>query len=201
MDEWKRAEETLADAWDATQALFHRADAFPQRHSSEVLHRSHDDDQPGAERFARERHRVRCGAASAWASRLSADFKARLDLFYIPCLPFAVRPKSLSAAGVMAVSEVLTTSVSATGRFNKTFTIPPSGGPVIPIQVFPDHHRRRAGGRAGCECLHRRQHRGHAEGAAQGQFQVTNADRTRFDFSCNGSGCRPTRRGNPRLTP
>lgn len=68
---------------------------------------------------------------------MQSDFTASLDLFYIPCLPFVVRPKSIAATGTMVVGEKLTASVTATGKFDKTFKIPPTGGPKIPIQMIP----------------------------------------------------------------
>ena len=68
---------------------------------------------------------------------LQADFMAQVDVFYIPCLPFVVRPKRLSADGTMMVASKLGANLNATGKFNESFMIPPGGGPYIPIEVIP----------------------------------------------------------------
>jgi hypothetical protein len=196
VNEWERAEETLADAWDAAQGCFTERtlslNDIPVKFAIDPT-MTISMEQSGSRGSASGTVRGSVGLGFP----IDADFKARLDLFYIPCLPFAVRPKSISAAGMMGVSEVLTTSVSATGRFNKTFTIPPTGGPVIPIQVFPII----IGGVPVAELDVSAYIEGNievtAEGAAQGQFRVTNSDRTRFDFSCNGSGCKANSQGQP----
>lgn len=84
------------------------------------------------------------GAASGQATGtvtlglpVQSDFKANLDLFYIPCLPFAVRPKSLSADGTLGVDTKIRATLDAAGRFDQSFTIPPGGGPYFPVEVIP----------------------------------------------------------------
>jgi hypothetical protein len=199
VNEWKRAEETLAETWDATQGCFTERtltlSEIPVKFNiSPTMTVSLE--QGGSRGSASGTVRGSVGLGFP----IEADFKARLDLFYIPCLPFAVRPKALSADGVMGVAEVLTTSVSANGSFKRTFTIPPTGGPVIPIQVFPII----IGGVPVAELDVSAYIEGNIEvtanGAAEGHFQVRNSDRTRFDFSCSGSGCRATSRGQPSPT-
>jgi hypothetical protein len=121
---------------------------------------------------------------------LEADFRAKLDLFYIPCLPFAIRPKALAADGAMNVGETLTASVTATGTFEKTFKIPPAGGPSIPIVMIPIV----IGGVPVIELDVSAYIEGSIEvagdGRAQGGFELTNTHTAQFDFTCNGSGCR-----------
>lgn len=68
---------------------------------------------------------------------VNADFKATVKMFYIPCLPFAVRPKSIAANGTMTVGGSFTANVNATGQFNRLFSVPPKGGIQIPIAVLP----------------------------------------------------------------
>ena len=59
---------------------------------------------------------------------MQADFQAKMEFFYVPCLPFVFRPKSISADGSMTVGQQRAVEVTATGAFAKTFTIPPTGG-------------------------------------------------------------------------
>ncbi len=136
VDEWKDAEKTLADAWQTSQACFTErtisSGDIPVKFSI-TPSMTVDLSQSGSKGSAK-------GTVSGSATLgipMQSDVAARLELFYIPCLPFAVRPKALTGDGVLTVGEELSASVSATGSFDRTFTIPPTGGPVIPIQVIP----------------------------------------------------------------
>jgi hypothetical protein len=121
---------------------------------------------------------------------LQADFAATLDLFYIQCLPFLVRPKGLSGAGSMTVGEELTGTVSASGRFSKTFTIPPKGGPAIPIQVFPIMIGTVPVSEIDVSAYVEGNIEVAADGKAEGRFQLRNLQPTTFRFACDGGGCR-----------
>ncbi len=196
VSEWTRAERKLAEAWDATATCFTERtlalNDIPVRFSIEpTMTVSLEESGSRGSATGTARGSVSLGVP------MDADFKARLELFYIPCIPFAVRPKALSAEGSMAVAEVLTTTVTATGRFKRTFTIPPTGGPVIPIQVFPII----IGGVPVAELDVSAYIEGNievtADGAAAGRFQLRNSDRNQFEFSCSGSGCRAKSRGQP----
>jgi hypothetical protein len=120
---------------------------------------------------------------------LQSDFTASLDLFYIPCLPFVVRPKSIAATGTMVVGEKLTASVTATGKFDKTFKIPPTGGPKIPIQMIPIV----IGGVPVAELDVSAYIEGNVEvggnGKADGHFELNNPHKATFAFACDGGGC------------
>jgi len=120
---------------------------------------------------------------------MQSDFNAQLDLFYIPCLPFVIRPKSLSADGTMTVGEILTASVTATGQFEKTFKIPPGGGPSIPIAMLPIV----VGGVPVAEIDISAYIEGSlklaGQGKAEGRIQVENTHTVQFDFACDGGGC------------
>jgi hypothetical protein len=123
------------------------------------------------------------------AFSMQGDFSAQLDLFYIPCLPFVIRPKQLAADGAMTVGERLTASVSATGSFDHTFTIGPGGEQSIPIYGIPIviagvpvaeldisayiEGRLQVGG----------------QGKAEASFQLDNSNTAQFDFACSGRGC------------
>jgi hypothetical protein len=120
---------------------------------------------------------------------VEADFRARVELFYIPCLPFAIRPKSVGADGTMTVAAKLDARVLATGQFSEKYMIPPAGGPAIPIAVVPIvvggvpvaildvslyvDGSVRVGG----------------EGNLDGRFQLLAPYSSRYDFRCSGHGC------------
>ena len=128
---------------------------------------------------------------------VEADFRAQVELFYIPCLPFAIRPRSVGADGTMTVAARLGANVVATGNFAADYTIPPGGGPAIPIAVIPIvvagvpvaildvslyvDGTVRVGG----------------EGQLDGKFQLTAPYRSDFDFECNGRGCTGKMRNAP----
>lgn len=121
---------------------------------------------------------------------MQGDFSAKLDLFYIPCLPFVIRPKQLSADGAMTVGERLTASVSAAGRFDKTFTIPPGGGPSIPIYMIPIVIAGVPVAELDISAYIEGTVQVGGEGEAEASFQLDNSNTVQFDFACNGSGCR-----------
>ncbi|HEY0365466.1 MAG TPA: hypothetical protein VGC73_03270, partial [Pyrinomonadaceae bacterium] len=120
---------------------------------------------------------------------LEGDFVGQLDLFYIPCLPFVIRPKSIGANGTMTVGETLTANVSATGKFDKTFKIPPTGGPKIPIEMIPIV----IAGVPVAELDVSAYIEGNVEvggnGKAEGHFTLSDPHKARLSFSCDGSGC------------
>ena len=120
---------------------------------------------------------------------LQSDFQARMDFLYIPCLPFAFRPKSVGADGTLTLGQQLSLDVTANGSFEKTFTVPPTGGPQIPIQVIPiiigdvpvavlDVSVYLEG-----DILLK------GEGKATGHLGLTHTNRTAFEFACSGAGC------------
>jgi hypothetical protein len=120
---------------------------------------------------------------------LEGDFVATLDLFYIPCLPFVVRPKSIAANGTMLVGEKLAASVTADGAFDKTFKIPPTGGPRIPIEMIPIV----IAGVPVAELDVSAYIEGNIEvggtGRADGHFELSDPHKADFAFDCNGGGC------------
>lgn len=186
--EWENAEKTLAEAWETSAACFTertissgqipvRIDITP----SMTVNLSQSGSKGSAQ-----------GTVSGSATvgiPMQSDIAAQLDLFYIPCLPFAIRPKALSGTGVLTVGEELKASVSSTGSFSKTFTIPPTGGPVIPIQVFPILIAGVPVSEIDVSAYIEGEIEISAEGRAQGQFQIRNTNPTHLSFSCSGKGC------------
>lgn len=120
---------------------------------------------------------------------IKSDFSTQLDLFYIPCLPFVVRPRSISAGGTFTVGEDLKLAASASGSFDKTFTIPPTGGPRIPIEVIPIV----IAGIPVAEMDVSAYIEGDIEvggtGEVDARLEVKDPHSTAFQFRCDGHGC------------
>lgn len=199
VDEWQDAERTLADAWETSVACFTErtisTGEFPVRFSiapSMTVNLSEGKSKGSAQGTA-------AGSATIGVP-MQSDVAARLDLFYIPCLPFAVRPKSLSANGSLTVGQELSATVSATGSFDKTFTIPPTGGPVIPIQVFPIVIAGVPVAEMDVSAYIEGEIQVSADGKAEGGFQIRNSNPTHFSFSCSGSGCSAKSNRQPAAT-
>ncbi|MGH7429407.1 MAG: hypothetical protein ACREJ4_13785, partial [Candidatus Methylomirabilaceae bacterium] len=198
-NEWENAKKTLADAWETSVECFTErtisSGEIPVNFSitpSMTVNLSQSGSKGSAQ-----------GTVSGSATLgipMQSNFGARLDLFYIPCLPFAVRPKALSGNGVLTVGQELKVSVSATGSFNKTFTIPPTGGPSIPIQVFPIIIGGVPVAILDVSAYIEGEIQVRADGKAAGQFQIRNSNPTSFVFTCSGKGCSARSRGQPAAT-
>ena len=121
---------------------------------------------------------------------MEGDLQAKVDFFYIPCLPFVVRPRSITVTGDLTVGEVLAIQATATGAFNKRYTIPPTGGPRIPIQVIPIV----IGGVPVAVIDVSAYIEGEVEVSANGSVTsnatLSNEHKTTFDFTCSGQGCK-----------
>ena len=197
--EWDHATEELSDAWGTTQACFTERTLSLSKIPVQFAITpkwSVDLEGSGSKGAATGTLKGSVGVGIP----IQADFDARVDLFYIPCLPFAVRPKALAADGVLTVGEALTAAVTATGGFKKTFTIPPSGGPVIPIQVYPIVIAGVPVSELDVSVYIEGNIEVSATGKAEGRFQLENAHPTAFDFACDGGGCKGTSKGLPAPT-
>jgi hypothetical protein len=128
---------------------------------------------------------------------IQSDFQTTLEVFYIPCLPFAVRPRSIAGNGVLTVGEQLKASVAATGRFDKVFTIPPTGGPQIPIEVIPIMIGDVPVAELDVSAYIEGSVEVGGQGKAEGSFQLDNPHKAQFEFVCSGAGCQ----GMPRSIP
>jgi hypothetical protein len=127
---------------------------------------------------------------------MQGDFSAQLDLFYIPCLPFVIRPKALAGEGTMTVGERLTASVSAVGTFDLTVTIPPSGGASIPIYMIPIVIAGEPVAELDISAYFGGMLQVAGQGKAEASFQLDNSNTVQFNFRCSGSGCsRPQSQG------
>lgn len=125
-----------------------------------------------------------------------SDFEARMEFSYIPCLPFVFRPKSLSADGTLTVGEVVSLDVVADGSFDKTFTIPPSGGPQYPLYVIPIVIGDIPVAVLDVSAYIEGDIRIKGEGRATGRLTLTNTNRSTFEFECGGSGCKGKSKGD-----
>lgn len=125
------------------------------------------------------------------------DAVAKLDVFYIPCLPFAVRPRSLGADGGLEVEGLINARIDADGEFHQYFTVPPAGGMQIPVAVIPvilggipiavldisvylDGTLQIDG-----------------RGSLDGNLKLQSVQASRFSFECSGHGCELDSRGVP----
>ena len=127
---------------------------------------------------------------------MEADFAAGMDFFYIPCLPFVFRPRSIRADGSLTVGQQLAVDVTATGSFEKTFTIPPTGGPQIPLYVIPIIIGNVPVAVLDVSAYIEGEVEVEGEGKASGRFSVTNSHRSVFEFSCSGEGCTGREKGS-----
>lgn len=121
---------------------------------------------------------------------MRSDLQAKVDFFYIPCLPFVVRPRSITVAGDLAVGERLAIEATAAGSFNKVYTIPPTGGPRIPIQVIPIVIGGVPVAVIDVSAYIEGEVEVAASGSVTGSFTLSNEHTSRFDFTCSGQGCR-----------
>ena len=189
-DIWKKETEELAKLWDVTQGCFE------------------DKRLPGGStpvRFSvapsiplsleQEGSKGTIAGTVRLDIPMQADFRATMDFFYIPCLPFLVRPRSLSADGTVTVGQKLTVGVEANGSFKKHFTIPPTGGPLIPLQVIPIVIAGVPVAVLDVSAYIEGVVDVASQASAKGQFALTNSHRSAFSFTCDGDGCTGDEKG------
>lgn len=197
-NEWENAKKTLADAWEAS------VECFTERTISGNIPVKFDITQSMTVNLSQSGSKGSAqGTVSGSATLgipMQSDVAVRLDLFYIPCLPFAIRPKAMGGDGILTVGQDLQVSVSATGSFDKTFTLPPSGGPSIPIQVFPIIIGGVPVAILDISAYIEGEVQVSADGKAEGQFRVRNSNPTSFNFSCSGKGCSARSKALPAAT-
>ena len=121
---------------------------------------------------------------------MDGDLQAKVDFFYIPCLPFVVRPRSITVTGDLTVGEQLAINATASGAFNKTYTIPPTGGPRIPIQVIPIVIGGVPVAVIDVSAYIEGEVEVAATGSATGTITLSNEHTTTLDFTCSGQGCK-----------
>ena len=121
---------------------------------------------------------------------IDADLKTTVTLFYIPCLPGVYRFRSLTADGSLTVGNQLTLGVTAQGSFDKRFTIPPTGGPQIPLYVIPIVIGEVPVAVIDVSAYVEGDVRVYGTGSATGQIGVANSHKSTFNVDCSGKGCK-----------
>ena len=128
---------------------------------------------------------------------IKGDFTTELKLFYIPCLPFAIRPKTLGADGTMESGGTLRANLTLTGQFDHTFLIPPSGGIKIPIQVIPIVIAGVPVAEMDVSVYVEGNVKIEGKGTLNGEVKLQSMQKTAFDFECSGHGCNLRNHGVP----
>ncbi|HEX9852097.1 MAG TPA: hypothetical protein VGA68_03750, partial [Woeseiaceae bacterium] len=128
---------------------------------------------------------------------VAVDSTAELQVFYIPCVPFAVRPKSIGASGALDAGGDFHANVVASGEFDQLFTIPPSGGVQIPVAVIPI-----VLGGVPIAILDVSVYldgtlRVDGKGKLDGNLLLRSMQKSEFDFECSGHGCKLDKRSVP----
>jgi hypothetical protein len=195
-DLWNDSAEDLADLWDEAQNCF----------SDHVLPGGtvpvrFDIEPAMAVNLSQSGSR---GAASGNVTGsvglgipMDGDLQAKVDFFYIPCLPFVVRPRSITVTGDLTVGEVIGIQATATGEFNSRYTIPPTGGPRIPIQVIPIIIGGVPVAIIDVSAYIEGEIEVTADGSVVGTATLSNEHKTTLDFTCDGHGCKTGPRGQP----
>ena len=128
---------------------------------------------------------------------VTVDAAARLEVFYIPCLPFVVRPKSLGADGNLGVEAVFDARVVATGDFSSLFTVPPAGGLQIPVAVIPVVLGGVPIAVVDVSVYLDGTLEVEGQGTLDGQLKVQSKQMSEFGFECSGQGCELTAHAVP----
>ena len=122
------------------------------------------------------------------------------DFFYIPCLPFLVRPRSVGVTGSLGVEAAITGNAQASGQYNKTIPLP-TADLHIPIQVWPIVLPN---GTPIAEIDLSLFVQGFLQITAKGQltssFNLDYVHTTGFGFTCDGKGCTPTQPSRSQVT-
>jgi hypothetical protein len=131
------------------------------------------------------------------ATKVDSDLRASVDVFYIPCLPFLVRPKAMGAVGTLGVTPMLTASLDAKGKFDKRFNVPPTGDWHVPVEIIPII----IAGVPVAELDISIHFEGNIEVGADAEltasFHVEDPHQFVIDFICDGHGCGPARGKTP----
>lgn len=195
-DWWDDSTDGLADLWDETQNCF--ADQVLPGGSVPVRF-----DITPAMTVNLSQSASRGGASGNVTGSIGlgvpmdGDLQAKVDFFYIPCLPFVVRPRSITVTGDLTVGEVLAIQATATGAFNQRYTIPPTGGPRIPIQVIPIIIGGVPVAVIDVSAYIEGEVEVTANGSVVGTATLSNEHTSTFDFTCSGRGCQSGRGREP----
>jgi hypothetical protein len=193
-DWWDESTEDLAEKWNEAANCFtdhpFEGPSFPVRFSY-TKDMSVDMSQGGSKGSS--------GQATGTLTLgvpIQGDFDTQVNFLYIPCLPFAFRPSRITADGEITVGQEIVAEIGASGAFSKRFTLPPTGGPQIPLYVIPIVIGNVPVAVIDVSLYLEGEVDVKAKGKATGRFSVANSQRHRFRFSCHAGGCD----GQPRST-
>jgi lysozyme len=118
---------------------------------------------------------------------MDAHFKAGVDMFWIECLPFFIRPKNIHADGTFAVGTKIGAELTATGQFTQEFNIAAGRTPIaiIPIVIagIPIAEMDVSAYMEGKVLVD-------GNGRLDAKFSLETQRQTYdFDFACSGHGC------------
>jgi hypothetical protein len=120
---------------------------------------------------------------------LNGSFSARLLVSYILCLPFAIRPKSIDGDGTLGVGATLNATLNASGQFDQSFTVPPTGALPIPLYVQPITIDGVPISEMDTSVYLEGTLNVGGEGSLNGAIALQAHEETAFNFSCNGGSC------------
>jgi lysozyme len=118
---------------------------------------------------------------------MDAHFKAGVDMFWIECLPFFIRPKNIHADGTFAAGTKIGAELTATGQFTQEFNIAAGRIPIaiIPIVIagIPIAEMDVSAYLEGKVLVD-------GNGRLDAKFSLETQRQTNdFDFTCSGHGC------------
>lgn len=184
---WDESTEDLAEQWNEAANCFtdhpFEGPSFPVRFSY-TKNMSVDMSQGGGKSSS--------GQATGTLTLgvpIQGDFDTQVNFLYIPCLPFAFRPSRITADGELTVGQEIVAEIGASGAFSRRFTLPPTGGPQIPLYVIPIVIGNVPVAVIDVSLYLEGEVDVKAKGKATGRFSVANSQRHRFRFSCHAGGC------------
>ena len=119
---------------------------------------------------------------------LKGSFTGQLQVFYIPCLPFAVRPKSIAGDGTLGVGATLDATLNASGQFEQAVTVPPNGV-KIPVYVIPVVIGGAPVAELDASVYMDGTLKVDGKGTLNGHARLEAHEEAAYDFACNGAGC------------
>jgi hypothetical protein len=120
---------------------------------------------------------------------LDVNVSTELDVSYIPCLPFAVRPVRIAANGALEVGERIQATLTTSGQFKQIFAIPPGGGADFPVEMIPITIGNTPIARLDISVYLDGQMTLDGGATLNGTLSAEIKQRTDLGFACTGSGC------------
>lgn len=122
-----------------------------------------------------------------------------VDFFYIPCLPFVLRPRSLGATGTMAVETSINANLEIDGTYSHKYTIPPVDI-KYPLYVYPIMAGVVPIGTVDYAVFIQGFLDVSGTGKVTDNLSLDNSHTTTFDYTCDGKGCTWRSQSEPQIT-